>query len=152
MKDWGHAHLENDCIVQKLIGWFKQNEHEAAVCFHTQNTELIPWWREVKQMLPDLPWGHLSNLQTADSRDQTQLRALLEGESLQPFTYTTDTADNKSGLACNFRTLSLEKCLFTQEQCKEVSRLFSDIEELSLYWLDQLLCKYYETGLLLPLL
>lgn len=144
MKDWGHGHLENDCILQKLIGWFKQKEHEATGHFPTQSTELVSWRREVKQMLPDLPWGHLSNLQTADliSLSNTTWGTII----LQLFTYPMETADNESGVACNFRTPSLEKCLFTQEQCRKVSLLLSDIEELCSYCLDQL-CKYYETEL-----
>lgn len=56
MKDWGHACLENDCIVQKWIDFLKQNEQEATVYSHILNTELIFWWRKTKQMLPDLPF------------------------------------------------------------------------------------------------
>lgn len=66
MKGWGHAHLENDSTGQKLTGWFKQNEQETTACCHTQSTELMSWCRKIKQVWLDLPWGHLSDLQTED--------------------------------------------------------------------------------------
>lgn len=106
MKDWGHARLENDCIVQKLIGWFKQNEHEATVCFHTQNTELILWWRDIKQMLPDLPWGHPSSLWTADLILWSNITwGTIRRRVVTAFAYPMEIADDESGVASNFRIL-----------------------------------------------
>jgi len=72
---------------------------------------------------------------------------LLEQKTLVAFPPLLVVASNEPRVASDFRILSSEKYLFTQELCKYISLLFSGREELALCCLDQLLCKYCERGL-----